>query len=41
MKETDFSRTYKRDKAFCTIGRFEVTVNFIPEAPLNVPVRAR
>ena len=27
--ETDFCKFYKRDKAFCTIGRFEVTLNLI------------
>ena len=26
-KETDFCRSYKRDKAFCTISGFKVTLN--------------
>ena len=30
-KKTDFCRSYKRDKAFCTIGGFEVTLNLIPD----------
>ena len=30
-KETDFCRSYKRYKAFCIIGRFEVTLNLIPD----------
>ena len=30
-KETDFCRSYKRDKAFCTIGGFEVTSNLIAD----------
>ena len=29
-KETDFCGSYKRDKAFCIIGGFEVALNLIP-----------
>ena len=41
-KETDFCRSYNRDKAFCTIGGFEVTLDLVPDKffSLEVPLIA-